>query len=455
MILVAFIVLSFVVTSCIAGGTTYSENWVYDRSQIDPNGPKYGPYIWKDWVAPYGGAPTTICDGTRADAQQSPIDIEVASAQYAPSSPLSFTFNAANGVNSVNPTPGAYNLDSGVCDSTGKCNNLPLVNGGWSYQSTIPTNAVRLSGGYFGTESFFLNNVHMHRISEHTFDGGHNPVEYHMVFMSTATCPYYACCDEVSAENGICPTASTTPCAAGTSCFDFCSSFGYTDGCLYMQNDEHSLAILSIHFEEVEGAPDHPLLTPIVDAIMNGAYTYEGTSAANMQQENTATTSSSPPTTLGFEFITDTFDFSFLNDASMANYFHYDGAITIPPCVEVTRWTVFETIQPANGVQLQAFIGNFPVEDNRPTQPLNNRIVYTNNPAYDKSTKPIDNGKDKNNNNSKNHHVSDGGVAGIAVACFVFGVALAVGYEIRRRSSHTRIITPTGSQKGSSEVNIN
>jgi len=222
---------------------------------------------------------------------------------------------------------------------------------------------------------------------------------------------------------------------------------------------------LSIHFEEVEGAPDHPLLTPIVDAIIDGAYTYEGTSAANMEMENPATYQGATPSTFGFEFITDTFDFSFLNDASMANYFHYAGAITIPPCVEVTRWTVFETIQPANGVQLQAFIGNFPDEDYRPTQPLNGRIVYTNNRAYEKTTAPNpipggsgdgnDKNKKNNGNNNNNHHVSDGGVAGIAVACFVFGVALAVMFEIQRRSSHTRIVTPTGSHKGSNEVTIN
>jgi len=124
------------------------------------------------------------------------------------------------------------------------------------------------------------------------------------------------------------------------------------------------------------------------------------------------------------------------------------------------QWTVFESIQPANGAQLQTFLGNFPQEDFRPIQPLNGRIVYTNNaarnpnapPPLPPSEQPPASSKGEGNGNN---HLSNGGVAGIAIGCFVAGSILFGGLAWSMRRSHDRIITPDGSQRGSNEVKIN
>jgi len=320
-------------------------------------------------------------------------------------------------------------MDSATCDATGKCTGVPLVNGGWSYQSNIPMGAITMSGSKFGSDKFVLNNVHMHRISEHTIDGGHNPVELHFVFMNTLACPYYACNDQIAIGGN--PSDCT---AVGTyTCTMFCGG-----ACTYGIDDKASLAILSIHFEEtIEDTPNE-FLQPIVDTVM--------ANQASMKIENVGDVSTSD----GGAFLTGTLDFNaLLNAPEMQYYYSYEGGITIPPCVETVRWTVFRSVLKATGAQLQAFLGNFPDEDYRPTQPLNGRIVTSNDPQFAPLTNPDNNNNnDKNNNNNK---VSVGGAIGIAIGCAAFGVIITLAASWIKNRKYRSI----HSDKGSNEQTIN
>jgi len=272
----------------------------------------------------------------------------------------------------------------------------------------------------------------MHRISEHTINEGHNPVEFHMVFMNTLACPYYACNDQVQIGGN--PSDCTAP---GTyTCTMFCNG-----PCTYGINDKASLAILSIHFEETTEDVPNQFLQPIVDAIM--------ANQASMRIENVGDVVSSD----GGAFITGTLDFdALLNAPEMGYYYSYEGGITIPPCVETVRWTVFRTILKATGAQLQAFLGNFPDEDYRPTQPLNGRVVSTNDPQFAPQTNPDNNkGNNNNNNNNNNNAVSVGGVIGIAIGCAAFGVIITLGATWFKNRKYRSI----HSDKGSNEIPIN
>lgn len=66
-----------------------------------------------------------------------------------------------------------------------------LVNYGWTYNADIPDGKVTVTGGSLGSDVYQLNNIHMHRISEHSIDGAHYPVEFHFVCLNVDVCPWY------------------------------------------------------------------------------------------------------------------------------------------------------------------------------------------------------------------------------------------------------------------------
>lgn len=177
------------------------------------------------------------------------------------------------------------------------------MNGGWTYQSPIPTNAVSAKGGFFGPDEFFLNNIHVHRISEHTIDGAHAQLEIHFVFMNKKACPWFACNDQplIGGDASACTPSQLT-------CTDFCGG-----ACVYGKNTQEALTIMSVNFKEETGAADHSFLTPIVNTIL--------AHQENMRFENHA--NATHPDLNGFEFIDEAVDFSFLNDAALNHYYHY------------------------------------------------------------------------------------------------------------------------------------
>lgn len=62
---------------------------------------------------------------------------------------------------------------------------------------------------------------------------------------------------------------------------------------------------------------------------------------------------------------------------SRATY-RYSGSLTTPPCSEGVDWTMMQTPVTASAAQIAAF-RNIMYHNNRPTQPLNGRIVKTGN----------------------------------------------------------------------------
>jgi len=55
-------------------------------------------------------------------------------------------------------------------------------------------------------------------------------------------------------------------------------------------------------------------------------------------------------------------------------YYAFDGSLTTPPCTEDVRWFVLKTPVEASEAQVQRFRARY-AHNNRPTQPLNARVV--------------------------------------------------------------------------------
>ncbi|KAI8739370.1 carbonic anhydrase 2, partial [Biomphalaria glabrata] len=66
------------------------------------------------------------------------------------------------------------------------------------------------------------------------------------------------------------------------------------------------------------------------------------------------------------------------------HYYRYQGSLTTPPCYETVIWSIATETIPISDYQLNIFRSlyndeNKPlVNDYRPVQPLNNRVVVTN-----------------------------------------------------------------------------
>uniref|UniRef100_A0A3P9NN25 Carbonic anhydrase n=1 Tax=Poecilia reticulata TaxID=8081 RepID=A0A3P9NN25_POERE len=69
-------------------------------------------------------------------------------------------------------------------------------------------------------------------------------------------------------------------------------------------------------------------------------------------------------------------------EQKLTSYYRYRGSLTTPPCSESVVWTVFETPIPLSMDQMKAFStvqfydGTSMVNNFRPVQPLNGRLVY-------------------------------------------------------------------------------
>jgi carbonic anhydrase len=74
-----------------------------------------------------------------------------------------------------------------------------------------------------------------------------------------------------------------------------------------------------------------------------------------------------------------------LLEESSGIYYNYDGSFTTPGCGEVVNWYVMQDVWEISSAQLDAFRANLIAGgiNNRPTQPLNNRMVGTNMMAED------------------------------------------------------------------------
>ena len=60
-----------------------------------------------------------------------------------------------------------------------------------------------------------------------------------------------------------------------------------------------------------------------------------------------------------------------------AHYYHYIGSLTTPPCSENVQWYLLKTPQTASAVQIAHF-RKFYVDNERPVQELNDRVVEAN-----------------------------------------------------------------------------
>jgi carbonic anhydrase len=64
---------------------------------------------------------------------------------------------------------------------------------------------------------------------------------------------------------------------------------------------------------------------------------------------------------------------------SVRSYYTYPGSLTTPNCRETVTWHILRTTLTASGLQLQQFREHFGfIASNRPVQPLNRRIIRTN-----------------------------------------------------------------------------
>jgi carbonic anhydrase len=55
--------------------------------------------------------------------------------------------------------------------------------------------------------------------------------------------------------------------------------------------------------------------------------------------------------------------------------YRYRGSLTMPPCTEGVAWSVLQSTVTMSDEQLDAIVGRFDGPTNRPTQPLNDRVV--------------------------------------------------------------------------------
>lgn len=57
------------------------------------------------------------------------------------------------------------------------------------------------------------------------------------------------------------------------------------------------------------------------------------------------------------------------------DYYHYEGSLTVPPCIEGVQWYVIRKPITISAADLRAFKAKAPINNARPIQPLGNRIV--------------------------------------------------------------------------------
>ncbi len=130
---------------------------------------------------------------------------------------------------------------------------------------------------------------------------------------------------------------------------------------LVHEAEDGELAVVGVFLEEGEPA------LPLVDAVLDSA-------PENAGDEVEIEGEASPLELLG---VLDA------SSATAASYFTYPGSLTTPGCSEGVRWILMQDVTPVSSAaidRLHALIGGFPGYDgyennNRPTQPLNERVV--------------------------------------------------------------------------------
>ncbi|XP_008426330.1 carbonic anhydrase 4a [Poecilia reticulata] len=195
-----------------------------------------------------------------------------------------------------------------------------LTNNGHSVKVNIPITST-ISGGDLST-TYKAVQFHLHwgkdggPGSEHTIDGEQYPMELHIVHMKSS----------------------------------------YADLTTALR-DPNGVAVLGF-FYEVSKSPNR-----MYDTIING-----------VQSVASKNVSFSLPSISLAQLIPP--------EQKLTSYYRYRGSLTTPPCSESVVWTVFETPIPLSMDQMKAFStvqfydGTSMVNNFRPVQPLNGRLVY-------------------------------------------------------------------------------
>ncbi|KAK7925782.1 hypothetical protein WMY93_008092 [Mugilogobius chulae] len=199
--------------------------------------------------------------------------------------------------------------------------NISLDNTGHSAQFSLP-HSVRLSGGAL-PGIYRAENFHFHwgregnPGSEHTIDGERLPMEMHIVHIKE---PYGSLAEA--------------------------------------EHDMAGIALLAFLFEE--SADDHPHLDTVIEAL--GRVQNNGSSSVLV---NFRLTDIVPAA------------------AELHSYYRYVGSMTTPGCEQAVSWTVFQRTLPVSSRQLSAiatkcrfWTGKAMMDNFRPTQPLDGRVVY-------------------------------------------------------------------------------
>uniref|UniRef100_A0A3P9NPT1 Carbonic anhydrase n=1 Tax=Poecilia reticulata TaxID=8081 RepID=A0A3P9NPT1_POERE len=194
-----------------------------------------------------------------------------------------------------------------------------LTNNGHSVKVNIPITST-ISGGDLST-TYKAVQFHLHwgkdggPGSEHTIDGEQYPMELHIVHMKSS----------------------------------------YADLTTALR-DPNGVAVLGF-FYEVSKSPNR-----MYDTIINGVQSVASKSSFSLPSISLAQLI--PP------------------EQKLTSYYRYRGSLTTPPCSESVVWTVFETPIPLSMDQMKAFStvqfydGTSMVNNFRPVQPLNGRLVY-------------------------------------------------------------------------------
>lgn len=210
--------------------------------------------------------------------------------------------------------------------------NIDIVNNGYNIgtKSAIP-NTLNISGLDFGNDVYQLHSFHFHWStgtniggSEHTVNGKQAAFELHLVHFNTKY-------ETIS------------------------NAIGQSDG----------LAVLGV-FVDISSR-DNPAFNPIFNAIKDGQLDLEKTTK--------------PVTGLNLQYL-------LAPVLANLNVWRYSGSLTNPGCNEVVSWIVAQERISISSRQLRALQvikaeANDLIAPNwRPTQPLNGRVVRSNNPVF-------------------------------------------------------------------------
>lgn len=202
--------------------------------------------------------------------------------------------------------------------------NITVENSGHSAQFNLPQ-SVQLSGGALPGH-YRAADFHFHwgsdggPGSEHTIDGERLPMEMHIVHIKE---PYRSLVNA--------------------------------------QRDMAGIALLAFLFEET--ADDHPHLDTVIEALDRVRNNGSSTEIPDFRLSDIIPSAK-----------------------ELHSYYRYVGSMTTPGCEQGVAWTVFKRTLPISSRQLSAitskchFWTGQPMVDNfRPTQPLDGRVVYESN----------------------------------------------------------------------------